>query len=106
MAITVSDILTVAAPTAMRQLQKPYELGPVIEDEHGYRVALFNANPWDMVSIKWSHKDEIALTTERAKIEFCRSLLVDAVITLDFVLERRQAQDDGVIDVDFGEYDE
>jgi hypothetical protein len=32
--------------------------------------------------------------------------LVDAVITLDFVLERRQAQDDGVIDVDFGEYDE
>jgi hypothetical protein len=106
MALTVSQIMQVAAPSVIQQIGKPYKLLPITEaiNHHGYVTNLINLNTGFHVSIVWSVNEEVAQNTESKKIEFVKHLLKNAIQVLDMESELRPtAADEEVKDVDFGE---
>ena len=106
MALTVAQIISVAAPAVMRDLRKHYFLGTVNEATNFFVTSLYDSRSTAAVNVAWTRNDEIKLKTEKDRINFCTSLLRNAVNALDHVLYRSALQDDDVVDVVFGDLDE
>jgi hypothetical protein len=101
MALSIADIMQVAAPSAIRAARRPYTLGGITEmAEAGWRTALYDNVTGAGVTIAWTHVDAVRNRSEREKIDFVTALLENAIHTLDFFIEQQQQPVD-VIDVDF-----
>lgn len=105
MALTVSQIMQVAAPAVAKEMNRRYILGSVQERPEwgGYITGMFDPYSGDGVRIAWSRNDEIKLTSERMKIDFVKALLENAVHSLDLFIEEKNKPVDDVQEVDFSE---
>jgi hypothetical protein len=82
MALTVADILQVAAPSVLRGT--PYKLSPVriFADHAGYGALLSEEREGLMsnyVSIVWTQENEFVANTEAKRIELVTALLENAM---------------------------
>lgn len=86
MSLTLSDIITVAAPAVLFDMNRSrdYSLDSVFEiPEKGYAVYMKDHLTGNKVPIVWSIEDEERLILESDRIIFISSMLSNAVWSLD-----------------------
>lgn len=91
MALTISQIMSVAGQAGIDAIGRRYKMSPILNMHNVRGDFCYFTDPDTglQVNIAWSYDDDIRQRTEAQKIDFTRALIRNGIDALDFAVRHQ-----------------